>query len=218
VQQYILALCCDMWNKHRACVIKQACRPGWKYVQADERYDLVGTVALQMNRFSSEPSVPVLLAPSYLPARQFSEGDAIQIYSGLQGRPGSITGVPGYINLRQTSSLALSDTDFIDLQSFSSLQCAPDRLSIVGNANMTSLRGLEGIAPASTMSSVTIRGNGLLTSAGGFAPLASFLGCSTTLALIGSVDVQINGCATGITTVANLCKYVTSAPETACPS
>jgi hypothetical protein len=171
-----------------------------------------------MNLAPLDPSVPVQLAPNYLPDRQFSRGDAIQVLSGLQGRPGSFISVPGYTNLRQTDSLTVGDTALVDLQSFSGLQCAPDRLTIGRNANLTSLKGLEGIAPASAMSSVTIRDNGLLTSAGAFAPLASLLGCSTTLAVIGSVDVQINGCATPITTVANLCKYATSAPETICPS
>ncbi len=182
-----------------------------------------GQVSLRVDNDQAVP-IPVNVQPNFLNNLQYCVTNVIDV-----NPPGTATGrvsaAPGYQSLLQTSGLLqLLDTGFTDLTSFSSLQCPPNTIDIRNNDLMTSLTGLNGLSPSDNLSTVTITNNALLKTAGAFAPLTRVLGCvgtgagSTGSNFIGNVDVQVDGCPIPITSINQLCAYVTSPPATACPA
>ncbi len=164
------------------------------------------------------------MAPNFLPDRQYSMGDLFQagVFT-VNGASGSLTSLPGYVNLLQTSRLFLYNSRFVDLQSFSGLRCPPNSLTIYRSFKLISLEGFENVLPAPNLVSVSIYDNPVLKPAGAFAPLASLLGCkstgadSTGLSSIKNVFVDVAGCPQPIRGVDKLCQFVTSPPDTSCP-
>ncbi len=187
-----------------------------------------GPVTLRMD---SPDTIPVPVAPSFLPSRQFGTsatflaGDRIVVGPSSGGTPsGTITSVPGYVGLRQTRVLEVTGSGFVNLASFNGLQCPPVNLVVRYNAKMVSLTGLEGIAPSRfQLGSLVIENNALLAPARAFAPLVPLLGCkgsgvnSTASQQFQSASVKLVGCQTVITNADALCKFATSLPDTTCP-
>ncbi len=142
--------------------------------------------------------------------------------------------MPGFTNLQGITGELVVTSVFVDMRSYSSLRCWPNIFSINGNGNMTSLDGLKNLAvPIATttaplgMASLRIYDNPLLKTAGAFAPLALLLGCvgtganSTGLAYIRDLSVQVADCPPAVANIGSvdqLCKFVTSPANTACPS
>jgi hypothetical protein len=182
-------------------------------------------------RVSSDFDSPLNISASFLENMLYS--DSVSIVGNLRppfgpgpGSPiGGLTSAPGHRTLIQTLALYVEQTLFVDMTSFSGLQCPPNILKITDNLiSMTSLTGLERISPSDNLVSVRITGNPLLKTAGAFAPLNRLLGCvgigfcATGAATITSVDVQVGECSVEITTIDQLCAFVTSPSSTACPS
>ncbi len=182
-----------------------------------------GQVSLRIDTNQAIP-IPVSLSPSFLNNLQYCVTTVIDI-NPPGTATGKVTSVPGYQSLLQTSGLLqLLDTGLTDLTSFSSLQCPPNTIDIRNNNLITSLSGLDGLSPSDNLSTVIIKGNAALNTAGAFAALRGVLACKVTggvvtgSPLIGVVDVLVTGCATPITNVNQLCVFVTSPPATPCPS
>jgi hypothetical protein len=182
-----------------------------------------GQVSLRVDNNQAIP-IPVSVQPNFLNSLQYCVTNVIDV-NPPGTATGRVSGAPGYQSLLQTSGLLqLLDTGFTDLTSFASLQCPPNVIDIRNNDFMTSLTGLNGLSPADNLFRVIITGNRLLRTAGAFAPLTRVLGCvgtgagSTGSSLIGEVDVQVDGCPIAITSINQLCAYVTSPPATACPA
>jgi hypothetical protein len=159
---------------------------------------------------------PVPVAPHFLPNLEFATQVSVRVWNPEVGQ---VLAVPGFKALRQIVGLTVLSTQFVDLTSFSGLQCPPASFGVARNKNLTSLTGLEGMAFSANYTTVNIVNNPLLKPASAFAPLPSAFGCkgSRGLASAGSLYVGVDGCS-GMTTFDAFCSYVTSPPGTTCPS
>jgi hypothetical protein len=166
--------------------------------------------------------IPEPIQPNFLGALEFCSTNVIRV-NPTGSANGIISLVQGYQTLKQTSVLLqLLETGLPNMQSFSGLQCPPANIDFRDNLRLTSLSGLENVAPDQLLESVIIKDNALLTGVAAFAPLTKLLGCvGTGAGSISSipvkvVDVVVAGCPVQIKTLNNLCAYVTGAA--ACPA
>jgi hypothetical protein len=180
---------------------------------------VAGSVYLDVPELGQFQFIPVPIAPSFLPSLQYITDSAAVTGSSSV----NIVRAPSFTTLRQAANFVVVDrTTFADMTSFSGLICAPGVLGISGNAQMTSLTGLEGVLASPLLRSVQIIGNQRLRTARAFAPLISLLGCvgsgagSTGLPTITNVYVDVAGCPSVIQNIDRLCAFVTSAGTTAC--
>jgi hypothetical protein len=185
------------------------------YVLKDGHVGFAGVVEVRLQK-PDIYSVPVPVTPDFLPNLVYATGVYVRRFPPGSGQ---LPAVPGFKSLRQILDLTVLQTDFVNLTSFSGLQCPPARIAIVANEFLTSLTGLEGTAFPANFTTVTLYENPLLKPASAFAPLKNALGCkgSSGLASIFVLDVQVDGCP-AMTELNALCSYVTSAPGTAFPS
>jgi hypothetical protein len=130
--------------------------------------------------YGANGPVPVFISPNFMGSLRYSSAANFDLSQDDKTNVKGVTSNPGYQGLLQTQRMSVNYTAFVDMTSFAGLQCPARVIEVFFNAQLTSLAGLDGLSPSSTLERLVIRSNPLLKTAGPLRPLPASLAASGT--------------------------------------